>query len=58
MAEMGRFRRARAAPLRRATPAVILGAMVVFGIAYALLYRSVAAAWPVGIRPGRGGWRW
>ena len=33
------------------TPAVILGGMVAFGLAYALLYRSVAAAWPVGIHP-------
>jgi hypothetical protein len=31
------------------SPAVILGGMVVFGIAYAFVYRSVAAAWPVGI---------
>lgn len=27
-------------------PAVVLAGMVVFGIAYAFLYRSVAAAWP------------
>jgi hypothetical protein len=33
------------------TPAVILGGMVAFGIAYAMLYRSVAAAWPAGIHP-------
>jgi hypothetical protein len=33
------------------TPAVILGGMVAFGIAYAVLYRSVAAAWPAGIHP-------
>jgi hypothetical protein len=31
------------------TPVVIIGGMVAFGLAYALLYRSVAAAWPVGI---------
>jgi hypothetical protein len=31
------------------TPAVIIGGMIAFGIAYALLYRSVASAWPVGI---------
>jgi hypothetical protein len=40
------------------TAAVILGGTVAFGLAYALLYRSVAAAWPVGIHPGPGGWRW
>jgi hypothetical protein len=33
------------------TPAVILVGMVAFGLAYALLYRSVAAAWPAGIHP-------
>lgn len=33
------------------TPVVILGGMVAFGIAYAFLYRSVAAAWPAGIHP-------
>jgi hypothetical protein len=33
------------------TPAVILVGMVAFGIAYAFVYRSVAAAWPVGIHP-------
>jgi hypothetical protein len=33
------------------TPVVIIGGMVLFGIAYALLYRSVAAAWPAGIYP-------
>jgi hypothetical protein len=33
------------------TPVVILVGMVAFGIAYALVYRSVAAAWPAGIHP-------
>jgi hypothetical protein len=37
------------------TPVVILGGMVVFGIAYAFVYRSVAAAWPVGVH--RRAWR-
>ncbi len=37
------------------TPAVILVGMVAFGIAYALLYRSVASAWPAGIH--RRAWR-
>jgi hypothetical protein len=40
------------------TPVVILGGMVAFGIAHALLYRSVAAAWPVGSTQGPGGWPW
>jgi hypothetical protein len=31
------------------SPAVILVGMVAFGIAYAFVYRSVAAAWPAGI---------
>jgi hypothetical protein len=33
------------------TPLVIIGGMVIFGLAYALLYRSVAAAWPAGVYP-------
>jgi hypothetical protein len=33
------------------TPVVILVGMVVFGIAYAFVYRSVAPAWPAGIHP-------
>jgi hypothetical protein len=33
------------------TPAVILVGMVAFGLAFALLYRSVASAWPAGIHP-------
>jgi hypothetical protein len=37
------------------TPAVILVGMVCFGIAYALVYRSVAPAWPAGIH--RRAWR-
>jgi hypothetical protein len=36
------------------SPVIIVG-MVVFGIAYALLYWSVAAAWPAGIH--RRAWR-
>jgi hypothetical protein len=37
------------------TPVVILGGVVVFGIAYAFVYRSVAAAWSVGVH--RRAWR-
>jgi hypothetical protein len=37
------------------TPVVILVGMVAFGIAYALVYRSVAPAWPAGIH--RRAWR-
>jgi hypothetical protein len=37
------------------SPAVILVGMVAFGIAYALVYRSVAPAWPAGIH--RRAWR-
>jgi hypothetical protein len=33
------------------TPAVILVGMVAFGLAFALLYRSVPSAWPAGIHP-------
>jgi hypothetical protein len=40
------------------SPAVILVGMVAFGIAYAFVYRSVAAAWPAGSTTGRGGWPW
>jgi hypothetical protein len=31
------------------TPVVILAGMLVFGIAYAFLYRSIGPAWPVGL---------
>jgi hypothetical protein len=31
------------------TPVLILAGMLVFGIAYAFVYRSIAAAWPVGL---------
>jgi hypothetical protein len=37
------------------SPLLILGGMVLFGLAYAFVYRSVAAAWPKGV-VGRG-WR-
>jgi hypothetical protein len=36
-------------------PPIILGGMFLFGLAYAFLYRSVAAAWPPGV--GRRAWR-
>jgi hypothetical protein len=31
------------------TPLVILGGFVVFGIAYAALYRTISAGWPAGV---------
>jgi hypothetical protein len=31
------------------TPPVILGGMLLFGLGYAFVYRSVAPAWPVGL---------
>lgn len=32
------------------SPATVLAGMVAFGLAYALLYRWVSAAWPTGLR--------
>jgi hypothetical protein len=45
------------APLPRTleTPAVIAGGLVLFGLAYALVYRSVAPSWPRGVASR--GWR-
>lgn len=37
------------------TPPIILGGMIAFGLAFAFVYRSVAAAWPRGI--GARTWR-
>jgi hypothetical protein len=37
------------------TPGLILGGMILFGIGYAFVYRSVAPAWPVGVH--RRAWR-
>lgn len=37
------------------TPAVIVGGLVLFGLAFAFLYRSVASSWPRGIVSR--GWR-
>lgn len=31
------------------TPAVILGGLLLLGVAHAFVYRSIAAAWPVGV---------
>lgn len=31
------------------SPALILGGMVLFGIGYAFVYRTIAPAWPVGV---------
>jgi hypothetical protein len=37
------------------SPALILGGMILFGIGYAFVYRSIAPAWPVGVH--RRAWR-
>jgi hypothetical protein len=37
------------------TPALILGGMLLFGIGYAFVYRSIAPAWPIGVH--RRAWR-